>query len=280
MVIVISYAISIFVVRKINSISNTAISIINTQDLSRRIDIDTKWDDLSNLGYVLNILLANIEKLLDDIKNVSDNIAHDLKTPLTRLRNNLDSLDKKYQNDDTSKALTDCDLLLSIFNSLLEMNRLEHSKQKLNKNKQNIKNVIDDAIELYEPIAEIKNIKFDIDIESRNLYIDKNLIFQSLINIFDNAIKFSPPNSSISIKSYLLASNYHIEIIDNGVGIQKENFTNIFDKFFREDSSRSQKGNGLGLALVKKAIELHNGNVYAKRNEPNGLQIIIDIPIH
>ena len=280
MVIIISYVISIFVVKKINSISSTAISIINTQDLSRRIDVDTKWDDLSNLGYVLNILLTNIEDLLDDIKNVSDNIAHDLRTPLTRLRNNLDSLDKKYQNDDTAKALKDCDLLLSIFSSLLQINRLEHGKQRLNKNKQNIKNVINDAIELYEPIADEKNIKFYIDIESRNLYIDKNLIFQSIINVLDNAIKFSSKDSFISIKAYLFASNYRIEITDNGVGIQEENSKNIFDKFFIENNSRSQKGNGLGLVLVKKTIELHNGNVYAKPNEPDGLQIILEIPIH
>lgn len=117
-VVIISYLISVFVVKKINHIASSAAAIVNTQDFSQRIKSNANWDDLSNLANILNILLANIKELLVDIKSVSNNIAHDLKTPLTRLKNKLEDLEQTNPNKDSSDALAECNQLLDIFNSL------------------------------------------------------------------------------------------------------------------------------------------------------------------
>ncbi|WP_234393634.1 HAMP domain-containing sensor histidine kinase [Francisella hispaniensis] len=279
-VVIISYLISVFVVRKINHIASSAASIVNTRDFSQRIKSNTNWDDLSNLANILNILLANIEELLVDIKSVSNNIAHDLKTPLTRLKNKLENLKQTNPNKDSSDALAECNQLLDIFNSLLRLNRLEHGRENLIKKRLDIKNIIDDAIELYEPIFEQKNIRLKINILPRNLNIDKNLIFQSIINILDNCYKYSKDNTEISINTKIQNSKYIIEIADQGIGINNENTNKIFERFFREEKSRSQTGNGLGLSLVKKIIQLHDGDVIAQNNKPQGLKMIILLPLH
>ncbi|ABK90321.1 his Kinase A domain protein [Francisella tularensis subsp. novicida U112] len=279
-VVIISYLISVFVVKKINHIASSAAAIVNTQDFSQRIKSNTNWDDLSNLANILNILLANIEELLVDIKSVSNNIAHDLKTPLTRLKNKLEDLEQTNPTKDSSDALAECNQLLDIFNSLLRLNRLEHGRESLTKKRLDIKNIIDDAIELYDPIFEQKNIQLQTNILAKKLNLDKNLIFQSIINILDNCYKYSKDNSEISINTKIQNSKYIIEIADQGIGINNENTDKIFERFFREEKSRSQTGNGLGLALVKKIIQLHDGDIIAQNNKPQGLKMIISLPLH
>lgn len=196
--------------------------------------------------------MANIKELLVDIKSVSNNIAHDLKTPLTRLKNKLEDLEQTNPNKDSSDALAECNQLLDIFNSLLRLNRLEHGRESLTKKRLDIKNIIDDAIELYEPSFEQKNIQLQTNILAKKLNLNKNLIFQSIINILDNCYKYSKDNTEISINTKIQNSKYIIEIADQGIGINNENTDKIFERFFHEEKSRSQTGNGLGLALVKK----------------------------
>lgn len=279
-VVIISYLISVFVVRKINHITSSVASIVNTQYFSQRIKSNTNWDDLTNLANILNILLANIEDLLLDIKSVSNNIAHDLKTPLTRLKNRLENLEHTNPSKDIVEALAECNQLLDIFNSLLRLNRLERGRENLIKKRLDIKNIIEDAIELYEPIFEQKNIQLQTNILPRNLNIDKNLIFQSITNILDNCYKYSDHNTEISITTKIQNSKYIIEIADQGIGINNENTDKIFERFFREEKSRSQTGNGLGLSLVKKIIQLHDSYIIAKNNNPQGLKIIISLLLH
>ena len=280
MVVIISYLISVFVVKKINHISSSAASIVNTQDFSRRIESNTSWDDLSNLSNILNILFSNVDNLLTDIKNVTDNIAHDLKTPLTRLKNRLENLAETHANEDTENALKECNHLLVIFNSLLRLNRLEHGREKLTKTKISIENIIIDAIDLYEPIFEQRNIALSYQVIDKNLNIDKNLIFQSIINILDNCYKYSNTDTQVDIVGDIKNSKYTLTISDTGNGVADENIDKIFDRFYREEKSRTNNGNGLGLALVRNIIQLHGGEIFAKNNLPNGLQIIISLPLH
>lgn len=279
-VVIISFAISVFVVRTINHISSSAASIVNTEDFSRRIETISNWDDLSNLSNMLNILFGSIDALLNDIKSVTDNIAHDLKTPLTRLRNKLESIHEANPNQETQEAVDECDKLLEIFNSLLRLNRLEHGREKLQKKRIEISQLANDAIELYAPVLEDKNISIKSQITHKSLNVDKNLIFQSIVNILDNCYKYAGENTYISINGFIEGSSYNLEISDLGSGINSANIEKIFERFFREDISRTQSGNGLGLALVKNIIELHGGNIEAKANTPHGLSIIIKLPLH
>ncbi|TNF69748.1 MAG: HAMP domain-containing histidine kinase [Gammaproteobacteria bacterium] len=175
LVIGISFFISIYVLRRINHISNTAVSMMQTNDLSQRINIVTRWDDLSNLAHVLNQLLDQIEKLMYDLKIVSDNIAHDLRTPLTRMRNQLSSLQRDYDTPAHEKAVSECENLLTTFNTLLRISYLEYGKQTLLKESHYIDEILNDAISYYLPIFEEKKKKHN----NTQTYHEKKTLFGS-----------------------------------------------------------------------------------------------------
>lgn len=163
-VVSVSYLISIFVVRGTNNIANTARSIIETGDLSQRIDIGSRWDDLGNMAGVLNMLLSRIEQLMTGVRQVSDNIAHDLRTPLTRLRNKMESLPEH------EVLLKEADHLLSTFNALLRISRLETEKQRSRFQSLNLRDVLQDVVEFYEPLAEEKSIDLSKNLQSAMFY--------------------------------------------------------------------------------------------------------------
>lgn len=127
---------------------------------------------------------------------------------------------------------------------------------------------------------EQKNIKLNVSIIPKNLNIDKNLIFQSITNILDNSYKYSEDNTEITISTKIQNSKYNITFTDQGIGVNEENIDKIFERFFREEKSRSQIGNGLGLSLVRKIIHLHNGDISASNNKPHGLIVEVSLPLH
>lgn len=272
LVILISFFISMFVVTRINKIANTAKEIINTGDISRRIDVDSKWDDLSYLSNTLNELLSKIESLMQGIRNVSDNIAHDLRTPITRLRGELEKLkNKKLADSDIEKLVGEADNILNIFNSLLRIANIEKGKRYQSFAKVSICEVLQDVMELYEPLAEERNIIIKSAI-GNNFIINggRDLLFQMFANLLDNAIKFSQDRSSVLISQH---QNEFI-ISDNGIGIADEEREKVFDRFYRSDKSRNKPGSGLGLSMVKAITDLHNAKIVLDNNNP-GLKVVI-----
>ncbi len=277
LVVIISFLISTFVVKRINLIGNTAKEIIDTSDLSRRISIDTKWDDLSNLAYILNNLLGRIEDSMEDIRRVSDNIAHDLRTPLTRLKNKLEDFKNSEKSDEeVQKLIDEADHLLGTFNSLLRITNIEKGKRHSKFQDVNLKKLITDVIELYEPLIEEKKIKIFNDLDQITHSVDRDLFFQAIANILDNAIKFTPANGEISI-NLKQEEKITIQIIDTGIGVEESDRSKIFERFYRADESRNLPGNGLGLSLVVAVIKMHNAEIDVKNNQPNGLIVEIKI---
>ncbi len=267
LVILVSFFISNFVVSRINIIAETANEIMETGDLSRRISIDTDWDDLSNLAQTLNELLNKIETLLNGIRDVSDNIAHDLRTPLTRLRNELEvPINKASQK----KMIAEADHLLNTFNALLRISNIEKGKRHQPFTLVNIQKIIQDVIELYDPLAEEKNLSLIANLQDMTIKGDKDLIFQLFSNVLDNAIKFSPENKEIEIK----INQKTVTITDQGIGVPETELHKILDRFYRTDKSRNTPGTGLGLSLVKAIADLHKAKISLKNTRP-GLRISI-----
>nr|MBI1231060.1 hypothetical protein [Cytophagales bacterium] len=271
MVILVSFFISNFVVSRINIIGRTANDIMLTGDLSRRISIDTSWDDLSNLAQILNKLLERIETLISGIRDVSDNIAHDLRTPLTRLRNNLENLKKEVSMEayKVDPILEEADHLLSTFNSLLRITNLEKGTKEKTFTDIDLDNLLSDVIELYDPIAEAKDIRLEYQ-KAHVPYIqgDRNLIFQCFANLVDNAIKFSEKNQKVLVQLQEDQKIITVQVHDQGVGISKAEKQKVFDRFYRTDKSRHKNGNGLGLSLVKAILDLHAANIELLDNNP------------
>lgn len=270
LVVFVSYIISIFVVTGTNEIAGTARDIIKTGDLSRRIEVKSGWDDLSNMANVLNLLLDRIEVLMQGVKQVSDNIAHDLRRPLTRLRNHIESLDSSAEHDE---LLREVDQLMTTFNALLRISRIEQEKQRSRFRETELSDILRDVIELYEPVAEDRKIHINSALMSYSLNADRDLLFQVYANILDNAIKYTPDNSTIKLKMQHDGTKITVSVEDNGQGVEESELNRIFDRFYRSDEARHSPGNGLGLALVKAVIELHDGEVWAEQADP-GLRII------
>lgn len=275
-VVLVSFGISYFVVSRINRIGALAQDIIATGDLSQRISIDSQWDDLSNLAQILNNLLARIESLLLGVREISNNIAHDLRTPLTIMRSDIEQLKHKPVTPlHIDRLLADADRILAIFQSLLRIANIEKGKRHQAFSEVRLGVVLRDVAELYEPLAEEKKIRLHNDAaETIRVKGDPDLLFQLFANLLDNAIKFSPPGGEVYMTLEKQGNQTLVRIVDEGPGIPDEEQSKVFNHFFRGDKSRNTEGNGLGLSLAKAVVELHGGQITLE-NRQKGLCITV-----
>jgi signal transduction histidine kinase len=281
MVIVVSFLISLFVVSRINRMSNTAMEIMDTGDLSRRLSIDSRWDDLSHLARVLNEMLSRIEGLLDGVKQVSNNIAHDLRTPLTRLRNRLESIDSEYDDaGEVTSIIEEADQILETFNSLLRISRLEVGQERAGFASINLAKIVEDVMELYEPIIDDLGLHLEGEISQvHSIRGDHNLLFQAIVNVLDNAIKHGGEGKEIKIKLHSTSDgSAELQIEDSGNGISDKEKKKVFQRFYRCDESRTKPGSGLGLSMVDTVVRLHDASIALYDASIGGLGVRITFP--
>jgi signal transduction histidine kinase len=273
LVVLVSYLISVFVARGTNRIATTAQNIMDTGDLSKRLEVSSHWDDLGKMSSTLNLMLDRIEELMGGVRQVSDNIAHDLRTPLTRLRNHIEEAKKGNNDSENDALLNEADKLLNTFNALLRISRIETEQKREHFQILALKPLVEDVIAFYEPLAEKKHITINQQLLDAIYDGDKDLLFQAYANIVDNAIKYTPENGVISISMKNEGQQCVIMIEDTGGGVAENDLDKVFQRFFRADGSRSSSGTGLGLSLVKAVFDLHNGQL-SLENTPKGLRFI------
>ena len=256
---ILSFAIAVYVVNRINRMSQTADKIIKTGSLQERLQIDSNWDDLSSLSIVFNQMLDTIESSVNNIKSVTDSIAHDLRTPLSRLRNTLEKIeDDELRTDTTQEA----DNLLNTFNSLLRISGLETTNKKEGFCTTDVRAIVEDVVDLYHPLAEERNIHLSSSLAPVTMTVDPNLLFQAVANVLDNAIKYSNDNSEVTVELCQTPHHFVISVFDEGVGVGENEIINLERRFYRADGSRTSKGNGLGLSLVSAIVRLHEGKTW------------------
>lgn len=267
---------------RIEAINQTSRKIM-TGDLSRRIPSQHTGDDFDLLADNLNMMLDQIESLMESVRRVSDNIAHDLRTPLARLRNQLESLQLDTDADDQSKprlqlALDEADALLNTFNALLRIAHIESHHDNSTFSDIDLRELINDVMELYEPLAEEKQIDFQTNIiTTLTIQGDRDLLFQALANLLDNAIKYTPQRGRIVLSLNKDESGHYLQLCDSGPGIPQDKYEQVYQRFFRLDQSRSTPGNGLGMSLVQAVMERHRLPIQLHDNLP-GLCVIIRFP--
>ncbi len=270
-------------VRKIEKINQTTQSIMSG-DLSRRVPISNRNDDFDQVAGNLNQMLDRIQALMEDIRRVSDNIAHDLRTPLARLRQHLEEArlqekphSKSAQN--MEQSIKEADSLLTTFNALLRIARIEAGQLSASFKKIDFDVLMHDVVEFYEPLVEDKQqtleTTIDVDVVS---WGDRDLLFQALANVIENSIKYTPNRGHILLSLIRLSSQLVITIADNGPGIPEAEREKVFRRFYRLDQSRSSSGNGLGLSMVSAVVSLHNGSIELQGNNP-GLKTVIRLPL-
>lgn len=273
-IVLVSFGISYFVVSRINRIGAFAGHIAETGDLSQRLSIDSRWDDLSNLSLVLNGFLAQIEELMNSVREVSNNIAHDLRTPLTVLRSDIEALKGRPVDDrQVETLLADADRILAIFQALLRISMIEKGGRSTPLEAVDMAVVMRDVVELYEPVAEEKDIHVDISLAPALVVRgDSNLLFQLFANLIDNAIKFSPCGSTIGLTAKTAGAEMIVTLKDQGMGIPDSEKDKVFKHFYRSDASRSTPGNGLGLSLVQAIAAQHQARISLEDENP-GLRV-------
>ncbi len=264
--------------RRLEAINETSRRIMGG-DLSRRIPTRSTDDDFDQLAENLNGMLDTIEQLMEDVRRVTDNVAHDLRTPLTRLRNRLEELksDAHVDKSVVDAAMADADGLLATFNALLRIASIESGRRRAAFESVSLDDVMRDVVELYEPLVEQKAQSLELSI-SENVHVrgDRDLLFQAFANLLDNAIKYTPRGGQIRVSLEDGTAGPRIRIIDTGPGIPEQSRSQVFKRFFRLEESRHTPGNGLGLSLVEAVARLHRANIELDGNP--GLDVSVDFP--
>ena len=268
------------VLRRVGQFNATSRQIMDG-DLSQRIATTGSGDEFDELARHLNAMMDQIEALMTSIQHMSDNVAHDLRTPLTRLRNRLENLllnagDK--QADDIAACIEDADALLSTFASLLSIARIEAGTYEANLDPVNLGECVRDAFELYTALAEEKSIDLTCD-APRDAQVrgDRNLLFQAITNLLDNAIKYTPDGGRVEISLHTEHGRSVLSFADTGPGIPEEMREKVLQRFFRLDESRSAPGAGLGLSLVFAIAQRHGADLKFEDNRP-GLRVRMLFP--
>jgi len=275
-------AVSRLIVNRMDEITATSRQIMDG-DLSRRIPTSGKGGELDSLAASLNQMLDRIESLMSGLREVSDNIAHDLKTPLNRLRNSAEAALRDPRGGEAyreglERTIEKADELIKTFNALLLIARLEAGALEESTETFDLGRFAGDVSELYAPAAEEAGFALSIDTE-QGLFVSGNrqLIGQAIANLIDNAIKYSrggEPGSVITVRACLLDGRPAISVGDHGPGIDAADREKALKRFVRLEASRTKPGTGLGLSLVAAVARLHHGEVRLEDNQP-GLRVVL-----
>lgn len=267
--IVISLAGGVFLafraLRPIRNLIQTAQSVVDTGKMDARVPIGTSGDELDELSELFNRMLQRIEGLIKGMREALDNVAHDLRTPMTRLRGTAEmALQSGTGREHHEEALADCleesERCLTLLNTLMDISEAETGTMKLDLVTVKISNLIEDTLGLYEYVAEDKGITISVNCpKDIDMTVDRSRMLQVLANLLDNAIKYTPHGGSIAIDAYQKADQTVIRVKDTGVGISQEEIPKIWDRLYRADKSRTQPGLGLGLSLVRAVVRAHSG---------------------
>jgi signal transduction histidine kinase len=268
-------------VRRLEAVNQVSREIMEG-DLSRRVPADGSGDDFDQLAANLNRMLARIEQLMASVREVSDNIAHDLRTPLTRLRAKLELLVQgelpAAARAEAEEAVADAEELLGTFNALLRIARIESGSRRAAFTRFNLADSVRDLAELYEPLAADREQSLEARAPAELWVVgDRDLVFQACANLVENAIKFTPAGGSIALEANGQGAEVCITVADSGPGIPAQWREKVLERFFRLDDSRSSPGSGLGLSLVRAVVDLHGGWLELSDNGP-GLRAVIAIP--
>jgi len=260
-------------------------------DLSGRLPVAGTGDELDRLADNVNAMLERIEALMHGLKEVSDNIAHDLKTPLTRLRNRCEQALRGAKGDADYRAalestIAESDELIRTFDALLMIARAESGQARDNMTDFDAAEIARDVGDLYEPLADEKGLMLKVEAPAAApLRGNRELVSQALANLVDNAIKYAGPEinkingapAEIVVKAGVDGERITLTVADHGPGIAESDRGRVIERFVRLEQSRSQPGSGLGLSLAAAVARLHGGELKLEDNHP-GLKTIIALP--
>jgi len=259
--------------------------IIRTGRTDARVPLEGSGDALDELTSLFNTMLDKIEGLVTAMRGALDNVSHDLRTPLTRLRGAAEmALAAPPDADRYREALADCveetDRVLVMLNTLMDISEAESGAMQLRREPVALREVVERALDLYNEVADAKGVTLDAAAaDAVVVTADRTRLEQAAANLIDNAIKYTPPGGRVDVEVKRSGDRAVLRVRDTGHGIAPDELPRIFDRLFRGDRSRAERGLGLGLSLVKAIVEAHGGSVEVASEVGHGSTFVVSLPV-
>jgi signal transduction histidine kinase len=270
--------------KPVREVVATARAIIDTGDFSARVPVTTDRTDLENLARQFNRVLDKNQTLIQGMREALDNVAHDLRTPLARLRSVAEVAVQGTADSTAREALADCveesDRVLTMLTALMDITEAESGVMRLNRQTTSLSTLLGSVIDLYQLVAEEKHISLTTNFANPcDAAVDAVRMRQVFANLLDNALKYTPEGGAVKLACAVENGRVVVRIADNGMGISPAEQPRVWGRLYRGDKSRSQRGLGLGLSLVKAIVEAHHGSVSVHSEIGVGSEFTVALPI-
>jgi heavy metal sensor kinase len=282
--LIVGYLVTYRALRPVRNLTRAVQSIIDTGDMDARVPAGKTGDELSGLVMLFNAMLGRIENLIKGMKESLDNVAHDLRTPMARVRAIAeDGLQPDGNLGTCREALSDCleesERIAKMLNTMMDISEAKTGTLNLEMERVDVSALVGQVVELYRYIAEEKSVTITMNcMGNLHITVDPGRMRQALGNLLDNAVKYTPAGGRVDVLAFREADQAVVTVKDTGIGIREEDLPKIWGRLYRTDESRSQRGLGLGLSLVKSFVELHGGRVEASSDPGAGTAFTVRLP--
>lgn len=273
--------------RGVEEVTRTAKRIADGH-MDERVPVAVHGEEIDQLAAAFNTMIERIHRLMGEMKETNDNIAHDLRSPLTRMRGAaeaslMDNQEKEDYRQMAGTVVEECDRLLSMINTMLDISETEAGVSRLSMVKVDLHALALEAVDLFSPVAEERDVSLRCEAgscEHMHVLGDLRRLQRLLANLIDNALKYTPPGGSVCVSVQNAEGMVALSVKDTGDGVAAEEQTRIFDRFYRSDASRGVGGNGLGLSLAQAIARAHGGRIELSSAPGKGSAFKLSLPLH